>query len=99
TPRVPKKPAAIALHRSEQRSFVDFLRDFRQGVNDFGNAHYDGPQPPKGHGVHHYHFRLSALDVETLESSGETAIADLLAHAGPHMIATAELVGGTYESR
>jgi phosphatidylethanolamine-binding protein (PEBP) family uncharacterized protein len=67
-------------------------------VNDFGNAHYDGPQPPKGHGVHHYHFRLSALDVETLQSGGETAIADLLAHAGPHMIATADLVG-TYESR
>jgi Raf kinase inhibitor-like YbhB/YbcL family protein len=71
---------------------------FRQGVNDFGNAHYDGPQPPKGHGVHHYHFRLSALDVETLGAGGETGIADLLAHAGPHIIATAELVG-TYESR
>ncbi|MGK9054231.1 YbhB/YbcL family Raf kinase inhibitor-like protein [Neorhizobium petrolearium] len=26
--------------------------------NDFGNARYDGPQPPKGHGLHHYHFRL-----------------------------------------
>jgi Raf kinase inhibitor-like YbhB/YbcL family protein len=24
-----------------------------QGVNDFGNPHYDGPQPPKGRGPHH----------------------------------------------
>jgi hypothetical protein len=32
------------------------------GVNDFGAARYDGPQPPPGHGVHHYHFRLTALD-------------------------------------
>ena len=69
-----------------------------QGVNDFGNAQYDGPQPPKGHGVHHYHFRLSALDVERLESGGQTSIAELLERARPHMIATAELVG-TYENR
>ncbi|WP_315918258.1 YbhB/YbcL family Raf kinase inhibitor-like protein [Mesorhizobium sp. SP-1A] len=70
---------------------------FRQGVNDFGNAGYDGPQPPKGHGVHHYHFRLSALDVEALEAGEETGIAELLDHARPHMIGTADLVG-TYEA-
>ncbi|TPI11843.1 YbhB/YbcL family Raf kinase inhibitor-like protein [Mesorhizobium sp. B4-1-3] len=71
---------------------------FRQGVNDFGNAHYDGPQPPKGHGVHHYHFRLLALDVETLETGGKMGIAELLALAEQHVIATADLVG-TYETR
>src|SRR5690606_24666805 len=26
------------------------------GINDFGHARYDGPEPPEGHGVHHYHF-------------------------------------------
>src|SRR5687767_2275713 len=35
----------------------------KAGVNDFGNVGYDGPEPPHGHGVHHYHFRLAALDV------------------------------------
>ena len=35
--------------------------------NDFGNGRYDGPQPPAGHGTHHYHFRLFALDVPELE--------------------------------
>jgi Raf kinase inhibitor-like YbhB/YbcL family protein len=26
-----------------------------EGVNGFRNTRYDGPQPPKGHGPHHYH--------------------------------------------
>src|SRR3954471_19638378 len=34
----------------------------QMGTNDFGNTQYDGPQPPPGHGLHHYHFRLFALD-------------------------------------
>ena len=39
--------------------------------NDFGNLHYDGPQPPPGHGVHHYHFRVFALDVPKLDVSND----------------------------
>lgn len=68
------------------------------GVNDFGNPHYDGPQPPKGHGVHHYHFRLFALDVETLHCDGKAKVDDMLEQAKPHIIAEAELVG-TYENK
>ncbi len=35
-----------------------------QGKNSFmmGSMGYRGPAPPKGHGVHHYHFHLYALD-------------------------------------
>ena len=33
-----------------------------QGKNDYGDVGWGGPQPPRGHGVHHYKFRLSALD-------------------------------------
>ena len=29
-----------------------------QAVNDFGKPGYGGPCPPKGHGAHHYHFKL-----------------------------------------
>ena len=68
-----------------------------QGVNDFGNAHYDGPQPPKGHGAHHYHFRLAAVDVPKLDlPSGAKAEQQVWRVARPHIVAEAELVG-TYE--
>lgn len=32
------------------------------GKNDFGHSGYGGPCPPKGHGTHHYHFKLHAVD-------------------------------------
>jgi Raf kinase inhibitor-like YbhB/YbcL family protein len=67
------------------------------GINDFGNPRYDGPQPPKGHGVHHYHFRLAALDVESLHCDEKAKVADVLNQARPHVIAEAGLVG-TYEN-
>lgn len=54
------------------------------GVNDFGDAHYDGPQPPKGHGVHHYHFRLAALDVDTLPLGPNTRVGQIWNEARPY---------------
>jgi hypothetical protein len=63
------------------------------GVNDFGNPPYDGPRPPGGHGVHHYHFRLAALDTEMLDVSREARIGDVWKAAKPHILAEAELVG------
>lgn len=68
------------------------------GVNDFGNSHYDGPQPPKGHGVHHYHFRLAALDTESLHLPPKARADDVWKAAKPHVIAEVELVG-TFENR
>jgi Raf kinase inhibitor-like YbhB/YbcL family protein len=34
-----------------------------QGTNDAGHQGWDGPAPPRGHGVHHYHFILYALSL------------------------------------
>lgn len=70
----------------------------RQGVNDFGEARYDGPQPPRGHGVHHYHFRLLALDAERLETPHSAKVTDVLKAAQDHILAEAEMVA-TYENR
>ncbi|MEX2504390.1 MAG: YbhB/YbcL family Raf kinase inhibitor-like protein [Egicoccus sp.] len=36
-------------------------QQFRPGPNDFGNEGYGGPQPPPGHGPHHYYFWVYAL--------------------------------------
>jgi len=68
----------------------------RQAVNDFGTVGYGGPCPPPGHGVHHYHFRLLALDVETLGLGESAACVDVAKTAQPHILAQAELVG-TYK--
>src|SRR5215213_9248148 len=65
----------------------------REGVNGFGDARYDGPQPPKGHGPHHYHFRLAALDVQELKVPASANAEDVWAKAQPHIVAEAEVVG------
>jgi Raf kinase inhibitor-like YbhB/YbcL family protein len=64
-----------------------------QGVNDFGHAGYDGPCPPSGHGTHHYHFRLAALDTPRLVLPPKAKVAEIWRAAEPHILAEAELVG------
>lgn len=66
-------------------------------VNDFGNRAYDGPQPPHGHGVHHYHFRVLALDVPELRLPALASVKDVMDAAQPHVIGEAQTVG-TYQS-
>ena len=74
------------------------LSDYGQGVNDFGNKGYDGPQPPRGHGVHHYHFRLAALSVDKVPGlSGNPSASNVWDKVQPHLIEEAETVG-TYET-
>jgi len=66
-----------------------------EGKNDFGRTGYGGPMPPPGHGPHHYHFRLYALDT-TLGLKPDATQGDLLAAMEGHVLAQGELVG-TYE--
>jgi Raf kinase inhibitor-like YbhB/YbcL family protein len=73
------------------------LSGFGLGVNDFGNRGYDGPQPPPGHGTHHYHFRLAAIGEDHLSGIADDAsVATVWDKAQPHLIEQTELVG-TYE--
>jgi Raf kinase inhibitor-like YbhB/YbcL family protein len=71
--------------------------EFAQAINDSGNASYDGPRPPKGHGPHHYHFRLAALDVPVLKIDTGSKASELWRAAEPHILDEAEFVG-TYET-
>ncbi len=66
-----------------------------QGKNSWGKIGYGGPAPPPGHGIHHYHFKLYALDAELAAKSGLTK-AELLAAMKGHILAEGELVG-TYQ--
>lgn len=64
--------------------------------NDFGHAQYDGPQPPSGHGLHHYHFRLAALDIDQMNVPPEISADELWRTALPHIVGQTETVG-TYQ--
>ena len=66
--------------------------------NDFGKPGYGGPCPPKGHGPHHYHFKLFALDTDKLEVPSGAKVKDVEDAAAKHAIARGELIG-TYERR
>ncbi len=68
-----------------------------EGKNSSGRTGWAGPMPPPGHGVHHYHFKLYALDVELSLEPGLTKRQLLDAIAG-HVLAEGELVG-TYERK
>ena len=71
---------------------VGTLSGTKQGVNSYGSVGYGGPQPPRGHGVHHYHFRLYALDAE-LKLAPRVTRQQLDAAMKGHISAEAELVG------
>lgn len=64
-----------------------------QGKNDFGRIGYNGPPcPPRGHGVHHYHFKVYALDTELKLEPGSSRKELEKAMEG-HVIAWGEVVG------
>ena len=68
-----------------------------QGLNGWpgrDNLGYRGPAPPAGK-VHHYYFKLYALDRTLTLAPGATK-ADLLRAIDGHVLGTAELVG-TYK--
>jgi Raf kinase inhibitor-like YbhB/YbcL family protein len=68
----------------------------QSGVNDLGEYGYGSPGPPRGHGPHHYHFRLAALDVETIDPPRNARVTDIWRIANKHLLGVAETVG-TYE--
>ena len=66
-----------------------------QGKNNNDSSGYFGPRPPQGHGVHHYHFQIFALDGPlTLHADADLRV--LTNAMQGRVIADGELVG-TYE--
>lgn len=66
-----------------------------QGKNSWPTIGYRGPMPPPGHGTHHYHFRLYALD-QNLKAPPGLDKAGLLAAMKGHVLESSEFIG-TYE--
>lgn len=66
-----------------------------QGKNSWPSGQtlgYRGPAPPKGDGVHHYHFKVYALDGRLSVQPGLTKEQLLSAMQG-RILATGELIG------
>jgi len=61
----------------------------RQVRSDFGRERYGGPCPPSG--THRYHFKLHALDIDSLE--GIVTKTNFFEVVEKHTIASAELMG------
>jgi Raf kinase inhibitor-like YbhB/YbcL family protein len=61
-----------------------------EGTNDMGGVGYAGPCPPRG--LHHYHFKLYALD-GPLAGLSSPSKADLERAMARHVLAQAVLVG------
>ena len=62
----------------------------RMAPNGIGAASYSGPQPPTGHGEHHYYFFLYALSAHV---EGEPTREEFLAGYADSIIEQARTVG------
>lgn len=81
---------------ASERSIGDGKKVGTEVSNDKGTNGYTGPCPPKGNGVHHYHFKLFALDTDRLGLSPDSKVVDVENAARSHAVAEGELIG-TYE--
>lgn len=72
---------------------------FTVGKNDFKNNTYDGAMPPPGTGVHHYHYKLFALDNKhEWDESKQYLYTEIMNMMKDHIIAETEIVG-TFEKQ
>jgi Raf kinase inhibitor-like YbhB/YbcL family protein len=69
--------------------------DYRLGKNSRSELGYTPAAPPPGHGPHHYHFQVFALDVP-IELAPGAEREELLEVMTDHVLAWGEIVG-TYE--
>ncbi|MEI9938278.1 MAG: YbhB/YbcL family Raf kinase inhibitor-like protein [Pseudomonadota bacterium] len=69
--------------------------DYRIGENGQAALGYTPAAPPPGHGLHHYHFQVFALDV-ALDLAPDAKRAELFEQATGHVLSWGEIVG-TYE--
>jgi Raf kinase inhibitor-like YbhB/YbcL family protein len=65
----------------------------KQAANDFRKTGYGGPCPPRGHGPHHYHFRLLALSADHTLAPPNASCRDIEREARKFAITEATLVG------
>jgi Raf kinase inhibitor-like YbhB/YbcL family protein len=86
------QPPGPDVARQGLNTFTDwFAEDPDMGGKYFG---YDGPAPPWNDSLmHHYHFKLFALDIDRVNVSGEFDGPAVLEAIKGHVLAEASIVG------
>ena len=89
---IPGSAAKLPAGFRETTEPADAPSGIVHGRNTWGTVGYRGPAPPPGHGTHHYHFKLYALDalLGLPEGVGKH---ELLEAISGHVLARGELVG------
>ncbi len=85
---IPPTVTMLPPGQSTQKQLPDGTR---QGITSFGKPGYGGPSPPPGK-VHHYYFKLYALDSKLNLGPGTTK-EELLAAMKGHILAQGQLIG------
>ncbi len=85
----------VGISPSVHRLDEGVTRGAHPGTNSAHKQGYMGPMPPPGHGVHHYHFEVFALDAP-LSLGAKPTRDDVLEAMKGHVLACGETVG-TYE--
>lgn len=74
---------------------VDTLKGAQQGLTSNKDRRFHGACPPHGHGIHHYYFKLYALDTMIQVPHGDSK-EDILEAIKDHIVAQAQLMA-TYQ--
>ena len=93
--KIPGDLRALNENISPQPRLADSLAGAMQGKNSWPSGRtvgYRGPAPPRGHGTHHYQFRIYALDASLSLEPGLDKTALLQAIHG-HVLAQGLLIG------
>ena len=75
---------------NEKFSTDSIYKNIKNGINDFGTFGYSGPCPPSG--IHHYKFKIYALDCN-LNLKAASTKAQLEAAMKNHILANGTLTG------
>jgi len=62
------------------------------GENSYKKPFYSGPSPPAGTGIHHYHFKIYALD-KKLNLSEMASLKEVVKSMEGHILENADLIG------
>lgn len=81
-------PAAVP-----REAYIESPIELVQGLNEYDEIGYSGPEADDGRGPHRIFFRLFALDVELLDLPPGVTRSELRSAANGHILGRAELVG------